>query len=372
MARKASPWYWQERNVWMVTIGGQRHNLGEHPKGSPAPAKSKRTGQWNAPKAITDEFHKLMRGDRRVKSSESVAAILDDFLTWTQENRASGTYERYKEFIQSFCREAGTIGVLSLTSSHVTTWLSKQKKWNSTTKRSAITALQRGFNWAVKNRGLDRNPIRGMEKPEAKKRTVVLSPEEFEEVLSHFQDREVTTRSGKKKIMHSAFYDLLVVSYDSGCRPREVKKLEARHVQLDKQRAVIPANEAKGGIPRAVYFPTERSLEIVRRLVTENPSGPIFLNNRGRPWTGYAIKCSFARIEERVGRRINHYSLRHSFITRKLLAGVDSHVVAALSGHRDTKMIDSTYSHIAHDVEFMLREAQKERPAVRGEPKPKA
>ena len=51
---------------------------------------------------------------------------------------------------------------------HVTAWLNSQRTWNSTTKRNAITALQRGFNWAVKNRGLDRNPIRGMEKPEAK------------------------------------------------------------------------------------------------------------------------------------------------------------------------------------------------------------
>ena len=46
-------------------------------------------------------------------------------------------------------------------------------------------------------------------------------------------------------------------------------------------------------------------------------------------------------------------------MTRKLRAGVDSHVVAALVGHKDTKMIDSVYSHVADDHEFMLDAAKK-------------
>ena len=50
---------------------------------------------------------------------------------------------------------------------------------------------------------------------------------------------------------------------------------------------------------------------------------------------------------------------RHGFITRKLIAGVDSHVVAALSGHSNTKMLDDTYSHIADDHRFMLEAARQ-------------
>ena len=35
-----------------------------------------------------------------------------------------------------------------LNPAYVTNWLATHKGWNSTTKRNAITALQRGFNWA--------------------------------------------------------------------------------------------------------------------------------------------------------------------------------------------------------------------------------
>jgi len=328
MARRPKPWYWKERKSWYVTILGTRHNLGEEKK------------------AAFDEYHDLMAKPQAKLKRDAVATILDDFQTWTKENRAPRTAARYGDFLQSFIKKHGLVRVSDLHAGHVTTWLNDQTGWNSTTKRNAITAVQRAFNWAVKNRGLDRNPIKGMEKPDAKRRTTIISAEEFNAILSEVKDQP--------------FRDLLVISYDCGARPFEIKRLEARHVQLDKQRAIIPTEEAKRGITRAIYFPSDRSMAVVTRLIKEHPTGPLLLNNRRRPWTGMAVKCRFEDLQKKLGKRYTHYSLRHSFITRKLVAGVDSHVVAALAGHRDTKMIDSVYSHVADDHEFMLQNAKKE------------
>ena len=362
MPRKPTPFYWEARDGWYVTIDGQRHNLGRHPDGAPKPKKNAK-GVWNTPKEIEQIFHDLMSAAGRGNHVEydAVAAVLDNFQTWCNENRAEKTAKRYADFLQSFIHALGTIPVSELNAGHVEKWLRQQKTWNSTTKRNAITAIQRAFNWAVKNGGLSHNPIKGMEKPKAKKRTDIVTPDEFELLLKSIPDQQ--------------FRDLVTVAYDCGLRPQELKALEVRHLQLDRQRAVIPGEEAKGGIPRAIYFPTERSMAIVRRLASERPleiyAGPrtrsrkvsseiLFLNTRRRPWTGAAVKCRFEDLEEKVGRRIRQYDFRHGFITRKLLAGVDSHVVASLAGHKDTKMIDSTYSHIAEDHKFMLEAAKKE------------
>jgi len=331
MPRTPKLWYWKARKGWYVYIHGDKVPLGK-----------------DRDEALR-KFHEIMAkepGEPHPPSGDSLAAVLDDFLSWTLENRAQRTYERYQDFCQSFCQQHGRTRVSQINPGHVTAWLSSQEGWGPTTKRNAITTLQRGFNWAVKNRGLDRNPIRGMEKPEPNSRTTVVSPEEFDQLLEHVHDRP--------------FRDLLVVCYDSGCRPQEIKGLEARQVDLAKRRAVITADDgAKGGITRAIYFPTERSMEIIRRLSTERPTGPLFLNNKGNPWTGFAVKCRFERLDTKLGKRYRHYDLRHSFVARKLLAGVDSHVVAALAGHKDTKMIDTVYSHVADDHQFMLREAMK-------------
>ena len=213
-------------------------------------------------------------------------AVLDDFITWAKENRAGVTARRYEEFCQNFVNADeggilfGSLPTTALTGRHVTAWLNARPAWGPTTKKNAITALIRAFNWAVKNRGLPTNPIRGMEKPEAKRQSSIVTPEEFEKVL---------------KAASGPFADLLTVSYDSGARPFEVKDLEKRHVEVDKRRAVIPATEAKGRrTTRVFYFPSDRSAEIVARLCEKRPTGPLFLNNRGNKWTGDAVKCSFA------------------------------------------------------------------------------
>lgn len=120
-----------------------------------------------------------------------MVAVLDDFITWAKENRASLTASRYEEFCQGFVKatldgvKVSTLAVSRLTPRPVTEWLSTQQWWGPTTRRSAITALQRGFNSAVKNRGLDRNPLRGMDKPTARKRTQALTPDELEALLTH-------------------------------------------------------------------------------------------------------------------------------------------------------------------------------------------
>jgi integrase len=393
MARPAKPWYWKARKIWCIYHKGEKVLLG--------PDRDEAFRKYHQIMAKPDLQRQPVRWG-------AIAAVLDDFLTWTEENRAAKTFTRYRDFIRSFVMNYGRMETSDLNPSHVTAWLSAHKGWNSTTQRNAITALQRGFNWAVKNRGLTSNPIRGMEKPEAKCRNAVITEEEFDKMLKHVRDVE--------------FRDLLIVSYDSGSRPQETKRLEVRHLQLDKQRAIIPGEEAKLGRTRTIYFPTERSVEILNRLAKKHPAGPVFRNSIGRPWTVFAVKLRFERIQISIGReamarrgisstisdediealagklhktklnkatgketvkdpaelrreakrkladkeakqyarRFRHYELRHSFVTRKLRAGVDSHVVAALVGHKDTKMIDTVYSHVADDYEFMLEAAKQD------------
>lgn len=250
MARKPSPWWWDDEQGWYVNYQGKRRFLGKHPEGASRPRKSDKTGRWNAPAEIETAFVRLLGGATATRyeaptpsphppPEDQVVAVLDDFLTWCKENREPITAKRYAQFCQDFVNAAGEDGVLfgilpcsRLTSRHVTAWLNGRPTWGPTTKKNAITALQAGFNWAVQNRGLERNPIKGMKKPEAKRRSDVVTPAEFDEMIEVVGDGN--------------FRDLLIVSYDCGARPFEVKDLERRHFQEDKRRAVIPADEAKG------------------------------------------------------------------------------------------------------------------------------
>ncbi|HZZ77034.1 MAG TPA: tyrosine-type recombinase/integrase [Gemmataceae bacterium] len=329
MARHAKPWWWEERQGYYAFVRGARLRLGD------------------TKKQAEDELKRLLKeGPVEVADRTLLAVLLDDFLDFVRENRAPKTYRGYLDFCQSFLKKFPKLKIDELSPDHITEWLKGHKTWNSTTKRGAITCLQRALNWARKNKGLKVNVLAGMEKPLAKTRTTVITNAEFKALLSEVKDRE--------------FKDLLIFSYDCGCRPQESKRLEARHLDLAKKRAVLPATEAKGKrAPRAIYIPTARALKIIKERMKAMPEGPIFRNYRGRPWTASAVKCRFAKLEEKLGKRYQQYAFRHTWITQKLIAGVDSHVVAALSGHSDSSMIDRVYSHVADDHKFMLQAASK-------------
>lgn len=330
MGRRPKPWWREQCNAYYATVHGVQHNLGA------------------TLKEAKDRLKELVKQPPKKAGGESLAAVLDDFLHFTEENRAPKTYQGYRDFLQSFGDHLKSNGIqprtlpaVQLAPRYVTEWCNAQKTWNSTTKRGAITCLKRAFNWAVRNRGLDKSPIAGMEKPEAKKREQVISLKEFKTLLRQIRDRQ--------------FRDLLIVSYEVGARPQEVKGVEARHLDLSRHRWVLPPSEAKGKRkPRIVYL-TPHAERIIKRLLTKHPEGHLFRNRRGRPWTASAVKCRFAKIEEKLGVRYQQYAFRHSFGHRMLTNGVDSLTVSVLMGHSSPVMLATTYSHLNSSPDHLLK-----------------
>lgn len=89
MARLPKPWFHDDRQAWLVTIQGERHNLG------PEEQEAKRP------------FHQLMAEKPKPKPSPKpddlfVAALFDKLLDWSQKNQAAGTCDWYRIRLQSF------------------------------------------------------------------------------------------------------------------------------------------------------------------------------------------------------------------------------------------------------------------------------
>jgi len=221
---------------------------------------------------------------------------------------------------------------------HVEEWA------NGKSKRGKITAMKRAMNWATAQGYIPYSPIAKMERPEPGSRTITITPEQFKELLNHIRDEN--------------FRDLLEFSWEAGGRPQEVKGLEARHIDFKRSLSVYHYTEAKKQKTRVIYL-TDKALAILKRLAKVNPSGRLFRNTRGEPWTANAVRCRFKRLEEKVGKRWTQYAFRHTWITRKLTAGVDSHIVAKAAGHSSTRELDRTYSHVTDDYKFMLTQINR-------------
>jgi hypothetical protein len=99
----------------------------------------------------------------------TVAAVCNLFLDFSQSAHATRTYEWYRGFLEDFCGYAGKLRLSELDSSHVAAWLDRHPDWKGT-RRGAVTALKRAFNFAFKERRIDTNPLLTVTKPPARAR----------------------------------------------------------------------------------------------------------------------------------------------------------------------------------------------------------
>lgn len=86
---------------------------------------------------------------------------------------------------------------------------------------------------------------------------------------------------------------------------------------------------------------------------------PLLVNDSGAPWTDGAHQAPFARAATaaQLPKDVTAYAFRHSFITRSLLKGIPTRLVAA-SVDLSTAMIEATYSkHIARPGADLIRGA---------------
>jgi integrase len=385
MARRPEPWYREDRKAWFATIAGVRHNLG------------------NTKKEAFDRFYELMREPKRRKvSPHSLPGIIDEFLDWVERNRSHANYVNYRYRLQRFVDRWPDLRPTELRPFHVEKWAASFEI-SRTTRRNYLRAVKRCMRWAKQQGYIDDNPIAELEVPSGESREVVIRPEEFERLLSFVRD--------------DALRQLLVVAWETGCRPQEILKVTARHVDLANARWVFKKSEAKMKRRVRVVYLTEKSLDITKRLMVENSNGPLFRNTLGRPWTTASVNCHFKRLRVRIGmqqfkcsglspdpilvgaclkrlsktrivqgkivvksdkellaearRKIRYrqaaqfatryslYALRHSWATNALERGVDALTVAVLMGHSDPSTLARVYQHLSHNPKHLLEQARR-------------
>ena len=326
------PYFRKYTKSWYVTLDGKQVPLGKDKE-----------------KAF-ETYHELMANRGQAQASfVFVAVLFDKYLAWVLEHRSAATYKKARHYLNLFASFVGAkqrIGRLE--PMQVTRWVESNKAWTATTRNDACSIVQRAFNWAVKRGHIVRSPVMVIEdKPRRKRRETVYSLEEWQELRSLVLDQE--------------FGDLLDFMWLTGCRPIEARMICKRHVDLTHAMVVFPPSEAKGEEHERVIFLSDAALSICKRLVLKNPTGPVFLNTKGRPWTSDAINCRFQRLKKKLGRRVFAYAIRHSYATEGLKMGMDSLTLAQLMGHSDTSMLTKVYAHLARNPAYLREQAKSMR-----------
>jgi integrase len=276
------PFYRKPLKKWYVQIQRKQIPLGLDAK----PARG-RDGKLLPPKEVVDRYHQVMAASKNagivVVSSDLVVVVIDQFLDWVERSKAPRTYEWYRRHLQNFASAIPKgLQVASLKPNHVTQVIDSHAKWSPSTKHGFARCVQRAFRWAADEGLIASTPLAGLTKPEAEARDIVISEEEYEQIPTAVNEPN--------------FRDLLIVAFETGARPRELRIVEALHVQIEQGRWVFPRKQAKGKRqPRVIYL-TDKAMEITKGLMKVHPQGPLFRNSRGDPWNRWSISLASDRL----------------------------------------------------------------------------
>jgi integrase len=283
----------------------------------------------------------------QAEAQKLVVVIVDEYLDWCEKHRAPDTYRWYLDRLNSFVATIDpSLTAGQLKPFHVQKWVDNYPvALKSGSRRNLIASIKRAMKWAEEQGYIDRSPLTHMKKPGCGRKEQVVTPEQYAALLARYKDQN--------------FKDLLTVTWETGCRPQESLRVEARHVDLAGSRWVFPGSESKGRkIPRVVYL-TPTALEITKRLMEQHPTGALLRNTNDKPWTPYATNCRFQTVRKKTGVKYSLYSLRHSFAQHALIRGVDCITVATLLGHSDPNTLGRVYQHLSQNSTFLQEQLQR-------------
>jgi integrase len=385
MAHFPKPFFKKARGHWYVEINRRQINLGSDKE------------------QAFKQYHRLMGEPRKERAAaESLVGIIDAFLEWTTKNRSPETYEWYRYRLERFARRYPDLRANDLRPYHVETWADSYEL-SRTSRRNYLRSVKRCAKWAKKQGYIDTNTIEDLEVPSGEQKEVVVTRTQFDDLLDLVRNPNLA--------------DLMIVTWDTGCRPQESLRVEARHVDLPNHRWVFQRSEAKTKRNTRVIYLTDRALAITRRLIQGSPEGHLFRNLNGKPWTTDAVNCGFLALQMRMGKlemkkrglavstaeiekfakrlrptrvsngvtiektaaelryeakqkltyklaatlvpRFSLYALRHSWATHALQNGVDPLTVAILMGHKDPSTLSKVYQHLSLNPSHMLEQARR-------------
>jgi integrase len=172
----------------------------------------------------------------------------------------------------------------------------------------------------------------------------------------YLTDEEADSLLSALKEKSEQVYELSLVSLDSGARFSEVARLKWGHLDIDGGIITFVDTKKAGGTKSRVVPMTSRLKDLFKSMPMGGHTDLVFPGANGE--TMMKISNTFPKVVESLGlnkgiddprMKVYFHSLRHSYASRMVQAGVDLYTVQKLLGHSISKMTER-YSHLSNDT----------------------
>lgn len=272
--------------------------------------------------------------------SFTVQALADQFYAYMEGRRAARTVDYYRSFLTRFIAHVGDIPVSDLRKHHLLMW---GKTWHQ------LQAVQRLFEWAKSDMELIvHNPFKGIKLPKSAGRQRIITDGDFATILRRAAPRFRAFLLAMRETI-SRPQEMRLVMWESIKWEGDVRDAETA---LRSGTAYFLLREYKSRTlrsdptaPRKILI-NARLARLLLRLLAKCPTarGPIFTNNKGKPWTSNAIRLRMSRLMKRIGFGVDErgepivaYTVRHTRATNASASGISDRALADLMGHTSTR-----------------------------------
>ena len=267
-------------------------------------------------------------------ADHTVAELITQYFTMVTPRKSLVSQERDRLILARFATRWGTLLMRDLSSLLIEAYMAERlAQVCFATVSKELGVFKAACRCAVRWGWASHSPFIGIVlNQEGTARTRWLSDYEEARLLAHCQ---------------SWLRDLVIVGLDTGLRPGNLVGLHSEWVQQAGTCLIVPREHTKTKqLPITIPL-TSRAADIVHQYLERARSEYLFVSNTGRPYTCTEANRMLQRAAVKAGLRdVCLYTLRHTFISRLVQAGVSLPEVAALAGHRDIRMT-MRYAHLA-------------------------
>lgn len=221
----------------------------------------------------------------------------------------------------------------------------KKLNYQASSRSRSLSSIRAFHKFLYVNKRTATNPAQIIKAPKIDKTLpTVLSVEEVMLILNSLNAD--TPYNQRNQVM-------IELAYSSGLRVSELCGLKLKHLKLadyvievvgkGSKTRIVPVNKYTTKLLKAYLI--EARPKLVKPTKDE---GYVFLNNQGGPLSRQSVFKIIKKICEDVGikKDVSPHTLRHSFATHLLEAGVDLRLIQEMLGHEDISTTQ-IYTHIS-------------------------
>lgn len=290
--------------------------------------------------------------EERMQEALTFGELFEKFyLPWAKENkmRSRDDFYMYRKWLKRSLGKKSLSGISPLDLERLKKSMRKAGKSDSTTKHALCLVRQmynKSIAWGLYQ---GENPCKGVKFPcpnNARQR--FLSPDESDLLLKALHEQ------------NTQLCDMATISLYAGLRLSEVFGLTWGAIDLEN--GIINIQDTKNKEPRPIFI-TNPIETVLNELTPGSPDEPLFKSKYGKPvvWLSKEFKHTVDNLGMNEGikdprQRVSFHTLRHSFASWAVMAGVPLYLVGQALGHK-TLTMTARYSHLSPESQRQAFEA---------------